>query len=123
MEYELYHHGVKGMKWGVRKARKAYDTVLDRKRKKSKRDYVSGRINDATNPKGSPSDQFKKTKKARHEYGRNDAKLAWKQAKNKAKMDPEYKNSDEYKEIKRKNAIAVTEDVLRDLGSTQTKRL
>ena len=27
MEYELYHHGVKGMKWGVRKKRDGYTTA------------------------------------------------------------------------------------------------
>lgn len=31
MEYELYHHGVKGMKWGVRKDRRGYITGLGRK--------------------------------------------------------------------------------------------
>lgn len=40
-EYELYHHGVKGMKWGVRKAR-TKETELGRKKaayKKAKKEY------------------------------------------------------------------------------------
>ena len=33
-EYELYHHGVKGMKWGVRKKRPS-NSIVSRKRNKS----------------------------------------------------------------------------------------
>lgn len=36
-EYELYHHGVKGMKWGVRKARKKLGRQISRGWKKTKK--------------------------------------------------------------------------------------
>lgn len=42
-EYELYHHGVKGMKWGVRKARKAIGRSFKRFSKKTKK-VISDKI-------------------------------------------------------------------------------
>lgn len=59
-EYELYHYGVKGMKWGVRKKRYG-DVNLDRKRKLGQR---VGDMDDVTIKKG--------TKVYRVSYDKND---------------------------------------------------
>lgn len=59
-EYELYHYGVKGMKWGVRKKRYG-DVNLDRKRKLGQR---VGDMDNVTIKKG--------TKVYRVSYDKND---------------------------------------------------
>lgn len=44
---ELYHHGVKGMKWGVHKARNYYDTQPSAVRKKAARDKYDRSVDNA----------------------------------------------------------------------------
>ena len=103
---QLYHYGVPGMKWGVKKARTVYDKVLTNKRKKNKRDYILGEVQNLPNP------SYDRHRKAKADYNRNDTKLAWKQAINKAKLDPQYKNSAEYKQIKQQNAKRIVAEML-----------
>lgn len=86
---ELYHYGVKGMKWGVRKARPQTD--LDRKRaayKTAKKDYNKS-FSKAYNRAAAGYSPFKKHRQA------NDAR--WEDAANKAeslnKAKSEYKKA------------------------------
>lgn len=117
----LYHHGVKGMKWGVRKARKVYDRVVTAERKKNKREHSRDQLDNIFNPKGSPWDQYKRSQKLKRDYKNKDVKLAWKQAVNKAKMDPEYKKSEEYREIKKERSKVAVEEMWRDLKDAGKK--
>lgn len=95
---ELYHHGVKGMKWGVRKARKATIKVLEAKKRRDKTKYNMDRIRDMVDQKGDPRDKTKARLEKRNSYKYNDAKNSYKIARQKAKLDPDYKNSQEYKQ-------------------------
>lgn len=111
-ETELYHHGVKGMKWGVRKT---YDKYLQRKRRVKKSNYIFDQINNTIQPDASSGNKLNKIKSSSRNYKRSDTKLAWKQAKNKAKMDSSYKNSDEYRKAKQENAKVATMEALEQL--------
>lgn len=44
MEYELYHYGVKGMKWGVRRARKKSEANVELTRKALNYDIKSAKL-------------------------------------------------------------------------------
>lgn len=97
-EAELYHYGVKGMKWGVRKnAREFYDKRIQKERKKNKINYELDKFNDYIDATSRPENKLNKSIERAKKYRRNDTRLAWLQAKNKAKMDPSYKQSEEYK--------------------------
>ena len=39
MEYELYHYGVKGMKWGIRRYQNPDGSLTSEGRKKAKTEY------------------------------------------------------------------------------------
>ena len=97
---ELMHYGVPGMKWGVRKARELNVKVLERKRKRNKSDYVRKEIDRITKPRGG-DDPIKQAKTNKKVYKSNDRKLAYRIAKQKSKLDPNYRNSDEFKNAKR----------------------
>ena len=103
MEYELYHHGVKGMKWGVRKktdsnvssARSAYKTA--------KKEYNKS-FNRAYNRAAAAYSPIKKHRQA------NDAR--WQDAANKAealnKAKTTYKKAKATAEAKAKAERALT---------------
>jgi hypothetical protein len=125
---ELYHHGVKGMKWGVRKARKGVVGFVPDKPKgeqpswqypKSERQkrYEDDRGINPHRPNGTVS---------RYQANRNrkytKAKEAWKQAKQKAERDPAYKDSAEYRKCRVENGMAVAADILSTLRDGHPKR-
>ena len=93
---ELCHYGVPGMKWGVRKARGANVKLLEKKRKRDNAKYVKDRIGVLTKP-GKPGESVKTSSAIKSAYKAKDAKTAFLIAKQKAKNDPDYKNSSEYK--------------------------
>lgn len=66
---ELYHHGVKGMKWGIRRNRNKVSTTGKKRSKK-----------DLTGP-GEVKNAKQKMKDARHTSGYKDAKNAYKMVK------------------------------------------
>lgn len=132
-EEELYHHGVKGQKWGVRryqnedgslteagkkkyltKGREVYDKFLDRTRKRNKRQHNWQRFRNMTDPTY-PGEGLDKIVSVEKNYKRSDVNLAWKQAKNKAKMDSSYKQSAEYKKAKQEWSRLATEETLERL--------
>lgn len=114
-ESELYHYGVKGMKWGVRKS---YDKYLQIKRKRNKSKYTLDRIANTLEPEKHRGEKFKKAATLSKNYKRTDTKLAWKQAKNKAKTDSTYAQSDEYRKIKQENAKVAVVEALEKLKKT-----
>ena len=118
---ELMHYGIKGMKWGVRKARSINIKVLERKRKKDKTDYIRDQIDTYTKPSGSPGDVYKKAKDNKRKYEAKDIKNTYRIAKQKAKNDPEYKNSDEYKSVINQYGKQRALEILQDLTTTQKK--
>ena len=100
MEYELCHYGVKGMKWGVRKAEKEY-AKLD----KAKADYKKARkaynksFNKAYNRSIAAYSPIKKHRDA------NDKR--WKDAANKAEKLNEAKKAykDQKKEVRKNTTV------------------
>lgn len=97
MEFSLQHYGVKGMKWGVRKARQEY-AELDRRKaayKKAKGDYKSA-YKKAYNRSAGALSPFKKH--------RRNAEKRWETAAKKAeKLDAAKKAYKEQKKSVRKN--------------------
>lgn len=96
-EFELQHYGVKGMKWGVRKAQKEY-AELDRRKaayKKAKQDYNTA-YNKAYNRSAGALSPFKKH--------RQNAEKRWQDAATKAeKLNAAEKAYKEQKKSVRKN--------------------
>lgn len=112
---ELYHHGIKGQKWGVRRYQNADGTLteagkkrnakidkridkIERKKKINEVNRVGNRIATGLNTKDSNLETFNKLNAINRKAKRTDAKYDAAIAKLKAKKDPAYKDSDEYKQ-------------------------
>lgn len=86
-EYELYHHGIKGMKWGIRRTKAQLGYPVSKTRKKINTIKSEGSI------------KLKKLKRK----GREDAKIAKAKAKVQAKLDKQTdKNKAKINEINSK---------------------
>lgn len=105
------------MKWGVRKT---YDKYLQRKRRANKATHIRDQINNTIQP-DTANNKFGKIQSSSKNYKRSDTKLAWKQAKNKAKMDSSYKQSDEYRKAKQENAKVATMEALERLRDSTVR--
>ena len=114
---ELYHYGVKGMKWGKRKAREAYVKTLERKKKSDTIDYLAKQTGNIAKPTASPSQTYKKFTENRSAHKAQTTKTNFRIAKQKAKLDPNYKNSDEYKSAVQAHGKQVVADLLRSISN------
>lgn len=115
-EYYLEHHGVKGMKWGVRKARKLYTKELERRRKVKKINNAVDELKRSMKPSKNVGDDMREAAERRRSFKSQDAKAGYRIAKQKAKIDPNHKNSAEYKKAKEKHTKQVVSDILRNLN-------
>lgn len=111
---ELYHHGVKGQKWGVRRYQNLDGTLtaagkkrnakidkridkIERKKKINKFNRAAGKIRVGLEDKGNTIDTIDKLMYVDRKANRINAQYDAKIARLKAKKDPTYKDSDEYK--------------------------
>ena len=113
---ELYHHGVKGQKWGVRRYQNADGTLteagkkrnakidkridkIERKKKINEFNRVGNKIATGITSDGNIINDIDKMMYIDRRAKRMDAKYDAGIAKLKAKKDPSYKDTDEYKKI------------------------
>lgn len=129
---ELYHHGVKGMKWGVRRAQKRAE----------KADRTISRIETYRKQNKLEYDERQKQVKAKYSDPKKAKKLAFAKAQNKAdydatetindytiaiqkaKKDKAYKNSSEYMRAKKAYSKMTTQQLIYgDVGSRRIETL
>ena len=110
IEYELYHHGVKGMKWGVRKK---YQAWKEKSANKRIRRYETTRAQNKLERKNwdaDAKDDYSKPKQAKKlatklasnkaAYDTSEVTNKYLIAVQKARKDKTYKNSSEYQRAK-----------------------
>lgn len=125
---ELYHYGVKGMKWGVRRAQKRTQRANRNIQKietvrQFNKNYTNVKNKEAKDKYGSKN--YKKYNKV---VAKNKARLyetevinKYKIARNEAKKDKAYKQSKEYKKAANAYQEQVTQELL--LGSWGSRRM
>ena len=134
-EAELYHYGVKGMKWGVRRKqikdaksdrninqietmRTANKMMLDAKNKMAEAKYSGGRTNVRDNFINRTLDKYdantlKKTKaRNKVDYDLTELYNKYSVAKQKAKKDKTYKKTEEYKKARKEYGQSVVDRFL-----------
>lgn len=126
---ELYHHGIKGQKWGVRRYQNADGTLteagkkrhakldkkiekLEKKRERNQRNRTARKIRVGLESNGDYVDTALELMKVDRTTNRNDARYGARIARAKAKKDPSYKETEEYQQAMAKYGSEVAAGIL-----------
>lgn len=120
MENELYHFGIKGMRWGVRRYQNPDGSLTNAGRKRLKKGQTSNKKTDSSNKSSTKSSSTKTVKDM------SDDEL--RQAINRLQLEQQYKNLSPKNVSKGKKFVdTVTNDVLKpatiDMGKQVAKSL
>ena len=120
MENELYHFGIKGMRWGVRRYQNPDGSLTNAGKKRLKKGHASNEENDSSNKSSTKSSSTKTVKDM------SDDEL--RQAINRLQLEQQYKNLSPKNVSKGKKFVdTVTNDVLKpaaiDMGKQVAKSL